>query len=104
MKKPTKYLKDIIAYSLIILLVSILIVILSWIFYELFNSLFLYFDSNIHVEFYFVLISVIMCVTAIILLSMLFYKTSPKSSFKSKAMQYEEDSRWFHDYCGDDYY
>ena len=104
MKKPTKLLQDIIPYSVMIVLIATFLVLLSWIFYELFNSLFLYFDSNIHVEFYFVLISVIICATAIILLSMLFYKTSPKSSFKSKAMQYEEDSRWFHDYCGDDYY
>jgi len=99
MKKPTKYLKDIIAYSLIILLVSILIVILSWIVFKIGNSIFSLLNMNFHFELVDILIGMVV-ITLIILLT-----SGDTSNYKSlsKTAQNEDDWRWVRDYVGDDY-
>jgi hypothetical protein len=99
MKIPSKYFKDIIAYSLIILLISIVILILSWIVFKIGNSIFSLLNMNFHFELVDILIGMVV-ITLIILLT-----SGDTSNYKSlsKTGQNEEDWRWIRDYVGDDY-
>lgn len=99
MKIPSKYLKDIIAYGFMILLVSIVIVILSWIVFKIGNSIFSLLNMNFHFELVDILIGMVV-ITLILLLT-----SSDTSNYKSlsKTGQNEEDWRWIRDYVGNDY-
>jgi hypothetical protein len=99
MKIPSKYFKDIIAYGFMILLVSIVIVILSWIVFKIGNSIFSLLNTNFHFELVDILIGMVV-ITLILLLT-----SSDTSNYKSlsKTGQNEEDWRWIRDYVGDDY-
>ncbi len=99
MKKSSKLLNEIIAYSFVTLIVTIVIVTLSWILFKILNAIFAFLNLNFHLELVYILLGLIIFT----LINLLSSSNSMKYKYHSKTAQNEEDWRWIRDYVGDDY-
>jgi uncharacterized membrane protein len=97
MSKAQLFISYFLTIATILIGITLVSLILSWIIKHTCNFIFSYFEIDINLEFIHVFIALMSLISIIIGISFLI-TPKKKTTIQSKAMKYEEDLSWFDDY------